>query len=162
MVFKIEQVTWIKWKTLYNKSCRSYFIESRTVEFVFFWFFYDFILILQVRCLMRPWRQDLNVIFFLCLGPVAQPGGDRPPVVQAGGDRGIVLKFFEMAIYFWNFVFFLKYKNEKKAVCHQQTKGPRWSAVICSLFLFSWLQQLINNSVLDSVGNQNRTWSWGI
>jgi len=49
---------------------------------------------------MRPGRQDLNVIFFLCLGPVAQPEGDRPPVAQAGGDKGIVLKFFETAIYF--------------------------------------------------------------
>ena len=55
---------------------------------------------------MRPRRQDLNVIFFLHLGPVAQPVGDRPPVAQAGGDRGIVLKIFETAIYFWNFNFF--------------------------------------------------------
>ena len=60
---------------------------------------------------MRPGRQDLNVIFFLHLGPVAQPEGDRPPVAQPRGDRGIVLKFFETAIYFWNF--FFKYKNEK-------------------------------------------------
>ena len=102
MVFKIEQDILIKWKTLYNKSCRSCFIESRTVEFVFFWFFYNFISILQVCCLMHPGPQDLNLIFFLRLGPVA----------QAGGDKGIVLKFFEMAIYFWNFIFF-KYKNEK-------------------------------------------------
>ena len=59
---------------------------------------------------MRSGRQDLNVIFFLHLGPVAQPEGDRPPVAQARGDRppvaqargdrGIVLKFFETAIYF--------------------------------------------------------------
>ena len=42
----------------------SCFIESRTVEYVFFYFFYDFISILQVYCLMRPVRQDLNVIFF--------------------------------------------------------------------------------------------------
>ena len=67
-------------KTLYNKSCRSCFIESRTVEFVFFRFFYDFISILQVRCLMRPGRQDLNVNFFLRLGPVA-------PVAHSVGDR---------------------------------------------------------------------------
>ena len=45
-------------------------------------------------------RQGSNVIFFLHLGPVAQPEGDRPPVAQAGGDRGIVLKFFETDIYF--------------------------------------------------------------
>ena len=89
-------------KTLCNKSCRSCFIESRTVEFVFFRFFYNFISILQFCCLMRPECQDLNVNFFLHLGPVA----------QAGGDRGIFLKFFETDIYFWNFNFF-KYKKEK-------------------------------------------------
>ena len=57
--------------------------------------------------------------------------GDRPPVAQAGGDRGIVLKFFETAIYFLNFNFF-KYKNEKNPAAgevggyllrHAQTVG---------------------------------------
>ena len=68
-------------KTLCNKSCRYYFIESITVEFVFFLFLYDFISILQVHCLMRPKRQDLNVIF-LHLGPVAHWMGDRHPFLK--------------------------------------------------------------------------------
>ena len=94
----------IKWKTLCNKSCISCFIESITVEFVFFWFFYDFISILQFHCLMRHRRQDLN-FFFLHLSPVANWMGDRHPF----------LKILLFGIYFWNFIF-LKYKNEKSAV----------------------------------------------
>ena len=56
---------------------------------------------------MRPGRQDLNVIFFTFRS--CRPGrGHRPP-----GDWGIVLKFFETAIYFWNFNFFLNTKMKK-------------------------------------------------
>ena len=99
----------IKWKTLCNKSCRSYFIESRTVDFVFFWFFYNFISILQVHCLMRPpWASGPKCKFFLHLGPVAHWMGDRHPVAHP------FLKISLFGIYFWNFVF-LKYKNEKSA-----------------------------------------------
>ena len=66
--------------------------------------------------------------FFLHLGPIAQPEGDRPPVAQARGDRGIVLKFFETAIYFWNLNFF-KYKNEKIPFLAQLTwVGPARSS----------------------------------
>ena len=101
MIFKIEQDTLIKWKTLCNKSCRYYFIESRKVEFVFFQFFYDFISILQVHCLMRPRRQDLNVIFFTfrsCRPLDGQQAPCRPwrqePIFENFPIRHIFLKFY--------------------------------------------------------------------
>ena len=83
----------IKWKTLFNKSCRSYFIESRTVKFVFFWFFYNFILILQVHCLMHPGRQDLNVIFFT-FRSYRQLDGRQAPIFENFPIRHIFLKFY--------------------------------------------------------------------
>ena len=91
----------IKWKTLCNKSCRYYFIESRTVEFVFFRFFYDFISILQVYCLMHPGRQDLNVIFFTFRScrpldgrqaPCRPLGGRQAPIFENFPIRHIFLK----------------------------------------------------------------------
>ena len=96
----------IQWKTLCNKSCRSCFIESRTVEFIFFWFFYDFISILQIHCLMRPGRQHLNVIFFLHLGPVANWMGRHP-----------FLKISLFDIYFWIF-FNIKIKKQRATAYH--------------------------------------------
>ena len=106
MVFKIEQDTLIKWKTLCNKSCRYYFIESRIVDFVFFWFFYDFISILQVHCLMRPGRQDLNVNFFIFRSYHQLDGRQAP----------IFLNFPIRHIFFWNFVF-LNIKMKKSLEC---------------------------------------------
>ena len=89
---------------------------------------------------MRPGRQDLNVIF-LYLGPVAQPEG----------DRGIVLKFFETAIYFWNFIFF-KYKNEKKSsvVAVGNSAGPSFNRFHGPSF--ARLTKLAN---LDSLGRSS-------
>ena len=66
--------------------------------------FYDFISILQVHCLMRPGRQDLNVIF-LHLGPVAHPVGDRHPVAH-------FLKF-SYSTYIFEILFFLNIKMKK-------------------------------------------------
>ena len=87
----------IKWKTLYNKSCRSCFIESRIVEFVFFLFVYDFISILQVHCLMLPVRQDLNVIFFTFRSCRPLDGRQTPcrqaPIFENFPIRHIFLKF---------------------------------------------------------------------
>ena len=92
----------IKWKTLYNKNCRSCFIKSRTVEFVFFRFFYDFISILQVYCLMHPGRQDLNVIFFTFRSCRPLDGRQAP-----------IFEKFLIWYIFLKFCFFFKYKNEK-------------------------------------------------
>jgi len=81
----------MKWKTLCNKSCRYCFIESRTVEFVFLWFLYDFISILQIHYLMRPALLVVPGRFILlgcCVGPchppffcwIGQHSGDGPQI----------------------------------------------------------------------------------
>ena len=131
MIFKIEQDTLIKWKTLYNKSCRSCFIEFRTVEFVFFLFFYDFISILQVRCLMRPGRQDLNVIFFT-FRSCRPASGRQAPCRPGRGRQGSSLWNFSKRPYIFEILIFFKYKNEKdpkpatSSAAHQR---PRWPAI---------------------------------
>ena len=117
-------------KTLYNKSCRYYFIESRTVEFVFFRFFYDFISILQVHYLMRPKRHDLNVIFFTFRS--CRPlDGRQAPCRPLGGRQAPIFKNFPIRHIFLKFCFF-KYKNEKSATPtgRIQASGPRWLQVL--------------------------------
>ena len=128
LVFKIEQDTLIKWKTLCNKSCRSCFIESRTVEFVFFWFVYDFISILQVYYLMRPGRQDLNVNFFLHLSHVANWMCDRHPF----------LKISLFGIYFWNFVFLDIKMKKAPAGAYMICVQTRKAMMLCPFDMFSF------------------------
>ena len=111
----MEQDTLIKWKTLYNKSCRSCFIESRTVEFVFFWFFYYFISILQVCCLMRPGHQDLNVIFLFTFRSCRPARGRQAPCRPGRGRQGYSFEIFRNGHIFLKFYFFKKYKKEKTA-----------------------------------------------
>ena len=85
---------------------------------------------------MRPGRQDLNVIFFTFRS--CRPArGQQAPVAQARDDRGIVLKFFETAIYFWNFNFF-KYKNEKTAVCEGGAEPMLWDEPNSQLIGEKW------------------------
>ena len=127
MVFKIKQDTLIKWKTLCNKSCRSCFIESRTVEFVFFLFFYDFISILQFHYLIHPGRQDLNVNFFLHLGPVAHWMGRQAPCRPLRGRQAPIFENFPIRRIFLKFCFFLNIKI-KKALAHiWPSDRPTWA-----------------------------------
>ena len=145
MIFKREQDTLIKWKTLCNKSCRSCFIESRTVVFVFLC---DFISILQVYCLMRPRRQDLNIIFFI-FRSCRQLDGRQAPC------RRPFLKFFLFGIYFWNFIFF-KYKNEKKGAREPWAKGPLLSRLAHDGILLYWAVKMHKASnLLQKMINMN-------
>ena len=64
---------------------------------------YDFISILQVHCLMRPERQDLNVNFFT-FRFYRQLDGRQAPIFKNFPIQHIFLKFC-----------FLKYKNKKSA-----------------------------------------------
>ena len=102
----------MKWKTLCNKSCISYFIESRTVEFVFFQFFYDFISILQIYCLMRPGGQDLNVNFFT-FRSYRQLDGWQAPHPPLGATGTHFLKF-PYSVYIFEILFFLNIKMKKR------------------------------------------------
>ena len=95
----------IKWKNLCNKSCRSCFIESKTFDFVFFWFLYDFISILQIHCLMRPRRQDLNVIFFTFRS--RRPlNGRQTPCRPLGRRQTTIFENFPIRHIFLKFYFF--------------------------------------------------------
>ena len=115
-------------KNLCNKSCRYYFIESRTIEIVFFQFLYDFILILQVHCLMCHGRQDLNVIFFTFRS--CRPlEGRQAPCRPLRGRQAPIFENFSIRHIFLKFCFF-KYKNERSPT-NQHIRnilhcGPIW------------------------------------
>ena len=147
----------IKWKTLCNKSCRYCYIESITVEFVFFRFFYDFISILQVHCLMHPGRQDLNVNFFT-FRACRQLDGRQAPIFKNFPIRHIFLKSC-----------FFKYKNKKRQKLTMRISGlgplrahsvcaPCWPSQNLSV-LKTWM---VPNFIQNNVGVWFVTVRWNV
>ena len=97
-VFNLEQKPVSKWKSACNESCRSSNKELRSIEFAFFWFFYEFILILQVHYFgnkkekdpfaLRPLEEMISSQ--LCpwpdVGAGEAAGGRNPAPVAVGGE----------------------------------------------------------------------------
>ena len=81
--------------TFVISKCISCFIESRTVEFVFLWFFYDF----TSSLFNAPWAPGPKCNFFIFRS--CRPlGGRQAPIFENFPIWHIFLNFF-------------KYKNEK-------------------------------------------------
>ena len=112
MIFKIELDTLIKWKILCNKSFKSYFIESRTVKFVFFRFFYDFFINFTSSLFNAPWAPGSKCIFFTFRS--CRPlDGRKTPCRPLGGRQSPIFENFPIRHIFLKFCFFLNIKMKK-------------------------------------------------
>ena len=86
--------TLIKWKTLYNKSCRYYFIESITVEFCIFPIFLRFYINFTSSLFNAPWALGPKYNFYFTFRSCRQLDGRQVPIFENFPIRHIFLKFW--------------------------------------------------------------------